>query len=128
MLMIYLNPKKTGLFWRLVRLGGGGHDGPPWDLGRGSRDRRENLHNGSVRCNLQNYTFRFSKKVFYYFILINYANLCKIQTFCSKSVNEALKMLIFGILFVAFLAIVLGKNSGIKINFLCILLFYEFLM
>ena len=53
-----LNPKKTGLFWRLVRLGGGGGGGggggmmaPPWDLGRGSRDRRENLHNGSVRCN-----------------------------------------------------------------------------
>ena len=28
----------------------------------------------------------------------------------------------------AFLAIILGKNAGIKINFLCILLFYEFLM
>ena len=26
---------------------------PPWDLGRGLGDRRENLHNGSVRCNLQ---------------------------------------------------------------------------
>ena len=28
----------------------------------------------------------------------------------------------------AFLAIILQKNAGIKINFLCILLFYEFLM
>ena len=28
----------------------------------------------------------------------------------------------------AFLAIILEKNAGIKINFLCILLFYEFLM
>ena len=28
----------------------------------------------------------------------------------------------------AFLAIILEKNGGIKINFLCILLFYEFLM
>ena len=51
------------------------------------------------------------------------------HTFCSKSVNKAPKILIFGqILFVAFLANVLEKNAGIKINFLCILLFYEFLM
>ena len=52
------------------------------------------------------------------------------QTFCSKSVNKAPKVQIFeaAILFVAFLAIVLEKNSGIKINFLCILLFCEFLM
>ena len=28
----------------------------------------------------------------------------------------------------AFLAIILEKNAGVKINFLCILLFYEFLM
>ena len=45
------------------------------------------------------------------------------QTFCSKSVNKAPK-----IFFVAFLAIILEKHAGIKINFLCILLFYEFLM
>ena len=47
---------------------GGGAMIPPWDLGRGSRDRRENLHNGSVWCNLQNYIFRFSKKAFFYYI------------------------------------------------------------
>ena len=47
------------------------------------------------------------------------------QIFCSKSVNKAPKMQIF---VVAFLAIVLEKKSGIKINFLFILLCYEFLM
>ena len=69
----------------LIRLGyfgswknwGGAYKAPPWDLGRGSRDRRENLHNGSVRCNLQDRIFKFSKIVFFYFILINYANLCE---------------------------------------------------
>ena len=45
--------------------GGGGHDGPPWDLGRGLHDRRENLHNGSVWCNLQKCIVRFSKLVFF---------------------------------------------------------------
>ena len=51
------------------------------------------------------------------------------QTFCSKSVNKAPKILIFGLnILCAFLAIILEKNASIKINFLCILLFYEFLM
>ena len=53
------------------------------------------------------------------------------QTFCSKSVNKAPKILIFGLnmwLCGMSLAIILEKNVGIKINFLCILLFYEFLM
>ena len=58
--------------------GGGGHDGPPWDLGHGPR---ENFHNGSVRCNLQDCIFRFSKIFLFYFILINYANLCKKSDF-----------------------------------------------
>ena len=45
------------------------------------------------------------------------------QTFCSKSVNKAPKILILG------LNILCGILSNyIKINFLCILLFYEFLM
>ena len=48
--------------------GGGGIMAPPWDLGRGSRSRRENLHNGSVRCNPQNYIFRFSKKVLLFYV------------------------------------------------------------
>ena len=51
------------------------------------------------------------------------------KTFCSKSVNKALKMLIFGIdTLCSILSNCTQKNSGIKINFLCILLFYEFLM
>ena len=50
------------------------------------------------------------------------------QTFCSKSVNKAPKILIFGLNILCGLAIILEKNAGIKINFLCILLFYEFLM
>ena len=103
---------------------------PPWDLGRGLHDRRENLHNGSVRCNLQNYIFRFSKKAFFYFILIMliYA---KNQTFCSKSVNKARKMLvqIFGTdTFCSILSFCTWKKIKIKINFLCILLFYELFM
>ena len=43
------------------------------------------------------------------------------QTFCSKSVK---KIYIF---FVAFLAIILEKNAGIKIIFLCIYCFMNFL-
>ena len=54
---------------------------PPWDLGRGSRDHCKNVHNGSVQCNLQDRIFRFSKIVFFYFILINYANLSEKSDF-----------------------------------------------
>ena len=63
--------------------GGGAIMAPHWDLGRGSRDRRKNLHSGSVcvRCNLQDRVFKFSKIFFFYFILINYANLCKKSDF-----------------------------------------------
>ena len=51
------------------------------------------------------------------------------QTFCSKSGNKAPKVQIFGLnTLVALLVIVFEKNSGIKINFLCILLFCEFLI
>ena len=69
---------------------------PPWDLGRGSRDRRKNFDNSSVRCNLQDCIFRFSKIFLFYFILIMliYA---RNQTFCSKSVNKAPKVQIFGL-------------------------------
>ena len=63
------------------KTGGGRHDGPPWDLGRGSRDRRENLHNGSVCCNLQNCMFRFFQNNFLLFILINYDHLCEKSDF-----------------------------------------------
>ena len=77
----YFGDRQTGV---------GGHDGPPWDLGRGSFDRPKNLHNGSMWCNLQNCIFRFSKKVFFYLILIMliYA---RNQTFYSKSVNKLQK-------------------------------------
>ena len=67
--------------WKDWGGGGGAMMVPPWDLGRGSRDRRENFHNGSVRCNLQDCIFRFSKTFLFYFILINYANLCKKSDF-----------------------------------------------
>ena len=51
------------------------------------------------------------------------------QTFCSKSVNKAPKILIFGLnILCGILSNYTWKNAGIKINFLCILLFYEFLM
>ena len=76
-----LTLKRLGYFGR-GKTGGGGYKAPPCDLGRGSRDhRRKNLHNGSVRCNLQDRIFRFSKIVFFYFILINYANLCEKSDF-----------------------------------------------
>ena len=67
--MSTLTLKRLGYFggWKDGE-GGGGHDGPPWDLGSGSRDRRGNLHNGSVRCNLQDHIFKFSK-IFFYFLI-----------------------------------------------------------
>ena len=76
--------------------GGGGHDAPP-PLEISAVDRRENFHNGSVRCNLQDICiFRFSKIFLFYFILIMliYA---RNQTFCSKSVNKDPKVQIFGL-------------------------------
>ena len=51
------------------------------------------------------------------------------QTFCSKSVNKAPKILIFGLsILCGILSNYTWKNASIKINFLCILLFYEFIM
>ena len=51
------------------------------------------------------------------------------DTFCSKSENKAPRILIFGVnILYSIPNNVLEKKSGIKINFLCILLFYEFLM
>ena len=55
----------------------------------------------------------------------------EIRLFCSKSVNKAPKTdsnFWSKYSFMAFLTIIIEKNAGIKINFLCILLFYEFLM
>ena len=50
-------------------------------------------------------------------------------TFCSQSENKAPRILIFGVnILYSIPNNVLEKKSGIKINFLCILLFYEFLM
>ena len=49
-----LNPNQPGLFWRLsLDSGGGGAASPsPFtDLGRGSRDRRENMHKG-IECDV----------------------------------------------------------------------------
>ena len=78
-----LTLKRLGYFgsWKNWGGGGGAYKAPPWDLGRGSHDHHKNLHNGSVRCNLHDRIFRFSKMVFFYFILINYANLCKKSDF-----------------------------------------------
>ena len=49
-----------------------------------------------------------------------------------SALNQSIKLQKFSFLvlifFMGFLAIILEKNAGIKINFLCILLFYEFLM
>ena len=51
------------------------------------------------------------------------------HTFCSKSENKAPRILIFGVnILYSIPNNVLEKKSGIKINFLCIVLFYEFLM
>ena len=48
---VSVNPNEPGLIWRLSSLGA--PPPPPSDLGRGSRDRRENLHKGRVRYKLQ---------------------------------------------------------------------------
>ena len=60
---------------------------------------------------------------------MNYANLCKKSHLHYKSLIKASKLLIFGtyILF-NILSNCALKNFSIEINFLCILLFYEFLM
>ena len=48
----------------------------------------------------------------------------KNHTFCSKSLNKAPRMLIFGVNILCSIPnIVLEKKFGIKIYFLCILLF-----
>ena len=69
----FFNPNQPGLFWRLSSPGGGGGGGaapaPPSDLGRGSRDRRENLHKGRVQCKLQDCIVRL------FFIIIFYFNM-----------------------------------------------------
>ena len=46
----FLNPRKDlGYFGSWKNWGGGGaYKAPAWDLGRGSRDHRKNMHNGSV--------------------------------------------------------------------------------
>ena len=72
---LVFNPNQAGLF-QLFYGRGGVESTPPWDLGRWSRERRETLHNCSVRCNLQVCIVKFPEIIKYYFILINYANLC----------------------------------------------------
>ena len=107
-----------------------GNQIPASDLGRGSRDRRENLHKGRVRCKLQDCIVRLFFIIIFYFILINYANLCKKNNsyFHYKSLIKASRLLIFGI-YILFniLSNCAVKNVSIEIN-LCILLCYEFLM
>ena len=124
-----LNPNQPGLFWRVSCPGGGAAPAPPSDLGRVSRDRRKNLHKGRVRCKLQDCIVRLLFIVIFYFIWINYANLCTKSYFHYVSLIKASRLLIFGtyILFNILSKIAL-KNFSIEINFLCILLFYEFLM
>ena len=65
---------RLGYFGGWKDWGGGG--GGAMILEISAVDRRENLYNGSVRCN-----FRFSKIFLFYFILIKYANLCKKSDF-----------------------------------------------
>ena len=139
------NPNQPGLFWRLSCPGGGGGGGggcssPPSDLGRGSRDRRETLHKGRVRCKLQDCIVRLFFIIIFYFIWINYANLCthkkKKSYFHYKSLKlQDCKFLVgLHIFFLTSLAIVLWKFSILKLisyvfycfmNFLCISLFFQ---
>ena len=109
--------------------GGGASAAPPSDLGRRSRDRRKNLHSGRVRCKLQVCIVIFSFISIFYFIWINYANLCVNSYFPYKSLIKALRGLIFGtFILLNILTNSALKNSIIEFYFLCILLFYEFLM
>ena len=89
---------------------------------------RENLHKGRVRCKLQDCIVRLFFIISFYFIWINYASLCNKSYFHYKSLIKASRLQIFGtyILF-NFLSNCALKNFSIEINFLCILLFYEFL-
>ena len=109
--------------------GGGADSAPPSDLGRRTCGRRENLHSGRVRCKLQVCIAIFSFFSTFYFIWINYANLCVNSYFPYKSLIKALRVLIFGtFILLNILTYCALKNSIIEIYFLCILLFYEFLM
>ena len=126
-----INPNQPGLFWMLSSPGGGGglsSSPPPSDLGRGSSDGRKNLHKGRVRCKLQDCIVRLFFIVIFYFIwiMLIYA---KKSYFYYNSLIKASRLLIFGtyILF-NILSNSALKNFSIKINFLCILLCYEFLI
>ena len=63
------NPNPTGLFEGLEPTGGGAILAPPSDLGRGSRDRRENLHQGRDQRTLQDCIVRFFKLYVYLFYM-----------------------------------------------------------
>ena len=73
MIMTGFNPNQPGLFWRLSSPGGGGGGGaapaPPSDLGRGSRNRRENVNYKTV---LLDYSLLLSF-VLYELIMLIYA-------------------------------------------------------
>jgi len=58
-----INPKRAGIFQSWIQPGGGAIMAPPSDLGRRSRDRRENLQEHQAGCTLQYCMVRFSKKI-----------------------------------------------------------------
>ena len=68
---------------------GGADSAPPSDLGRRTRDRDENLHARRPRRTLSKCMVTFFENIFFYFILINYSNLCIKSEFGSKSLITA---------------------------------------
>ena len=91
-----VNPNQAGLFWMFYGRGGV-ESTPPWELGRRSRDRHENLHVCPMWRTLPNCKKKIENFHSFYFILINYANLCIKSLFSSKVINKAAGILIFGV-------------------------------
>ena len=83
-----------------------------------------------VECDVNYKTVLLDYSLLLSFILyMNYANLCTKSYFHYKSLIKVSRLIIFGtyILFSLFSNCAL-KDFSIKINFLCILSFYEFLI
>ena len=91
------NPKKTGLFWRLERQGGGG-SWPPLDISAVDCAIAAKICT-MVVCNVIYKIVYLDFLKYFFFILYQLIMLiyARNQTFCSKSVNKAPKVQIFGL-------------------------------
>ena len=93
-----LNPKKTGLYWRLISLGGGWFS-PPYDLGHLSPEFNQTWYTRSLPCNLQESVVEIMISfIIFNLCAINYANM---QIFPENHIF-LIFLLIFNFLFINF--------------------------